>query len=77
LFIIRRHTVALPIFRQAVDANDTGAGSAISLRLQRKIAEVGRNYDETSGKIGMQFIQVYQFFGMVIVRITENQPIVI
>jgi hypothetical protein len=77
LFVIGSDTIAAPVGRKPVDTDDTAAGFAVAFCLHREVAEVGRNHDETCGEVSTQLIEVYQFFGMVIVGVAQDQPIAI
>jgi hypothetical protein len=76
-FIRDSRTVAIPSSGQAVDADDGCAGLPVGLGLCGEVAEVGGDNEETGRQIGAEFVEVHQFFGVVIVRIAEHQAITV
>src|ERR1700674_1476256 len=73
--IVSSDAISTPVLWKAIDADYSGASATVGLRLRREVAEIGWDHDETGGKVSAQFIEVHQFFGMVVVRIAKNQAI--
>src|SRR5713226_2366547 len=51
LFVVSSNAIAAPVLRKAVDANHPCPSPSIRFSLGCQITEVGRNHDETCGKV--------------------------